>query len=81
MTVPHRHPHAEEVFLVVQGEALFRTGEDERTVGPGNVLMARRGTRHAIGAVGSDPLVLLISMTPNVDRPDETVEEESSALP
>lgn len=75
-TVPHHHPRAEEVFLVVEGLAVFTIGgEAERIVGPGQLVLAGRGERHAIRVPddGGD-LVLLAAVAPNQDLPDETVE-------
>ena len=75
-TVPHRHPRADEIFLVVEGRARFAIGDEpERSVGPGELAFARRGERHAIRVPGDGPgLVLLAAVAPNEDLPDETVE-------
>ncbi len=74
-TVPHVHPAAEEIFLVIGGRALFTIGDEpEREVGPGAFMFARRGIRHAIRVPDGEPLLLLASVAPNEDRPDETVE-------
>jgi quercetin dioxygenase-like cupin family protein len=73
---PHWHPHADEVFHVLQGEATFRfAGEaGERHAPAGTLLLARRGVEHTIAVTGAGPLVLLCSITPNENVPDETVE-------
>jgi quercetin dioxygenase-like cupin family protein len=75
----HKHPRADEVFHVLRGQAVFRFAGDPapRTVGPGTLLLARRGVPHAIGATGPEPLVLMVSVTPNEDAADETVEVAS----
>ena len=75
-TVPHVHPHAEEVFLVLQGRAAFSIGnEPERDVGPGQFMLAERGERHGIRVpLDGEPLVLLAAVVPNEDAPDETIE-------
>jgi quercetin dioxygenase-like cupin family protein len=74
-TVPHRHPHAEETFEVVRGQAAFRMGDEpERIVGPGAFVLAARGVPHAIRVPDGEPLLLLAAVAPNEDRPDETVE-------
>jgi quercetin dioxygenase-like cupin family protein len=74
-TVPHIHPRAEEVFHVLEGRAAFRIGnEEERIVGPGTVLLAPRGTQHAIRVVGDTFLLMLIAVAPNDDTDDETIE-------
>ena len=74
-TVPHRHPGAEEIFRVVRGRALFTIGDEaERAVGPGDFMFARCGVRHSIRVPDGEPLLLLASVAPNEDRPDETIE-------
>jgi quercetin dioxygenase-like cupin family protein len=72
----HKHPHAEEVFHVLDGQAVFRFGEDEteHSAGPGTVLLARRGVVHVVSVPGPGSLFMLVSVTPNADVPDETVE-------
>ncbi len=75
-TVPHLHPRAEETFFVLRGRAHFRFGgeDQDRVVGPGTLLIAPRGQLHAIGVPGPEPLLLLASVAPNEDAPDETIE-------
>jgi mannose-6-phosphate isomerase-like protein (cupin superfamily) len=75
-TVPHHHPWAEEVFLVLRGRAAMTIDpEPEREFGPGTFLLAKRGVRHAIRVPdGGEPLLLLAAVGPNEDRRDETIE-------
>jgi len=74
-TVPHVHPAAEEIFMVLRGRALFTIGsEAERPVAPGEFMFAPRGVRHAIRVPDGPPLTLLASVAPNDDAPDETIE-------
>jgi mannose-6-phosphate isomerase-like protein (cupin superfamily) len=47
----HQHPYA-EVFLVQDGEARFRTSDEERTVGAGELVVVPPGTPH--GFVSGD---------------------------
>jgi quercetin dioxygenase-like cupin family protein len=73
---PHWHPRADEVFHVLDGRAVFRLGGSggEVVAGPGTVLHARPGEAHEIAVPGPGALLLLVSVTPNEDAPDETVE-------
>lgn len=75
-TVAHHHPGADEIFLVVDGHAEFTIGDEPaRTLGPGELALARRGERHAIRVpAGGSELVLLAAVAPNEDLPDEAVE-------
>lgn len=73
--IEHHHPRAEEIFLVIRGRAVFAIGDEPaQDVGPGRLMFAPRGVRHAIRVSGEEPLTLLASVAPNEDAPDETVE-------
>jgi quercetin dioxygenase-like cupin family protein len=80
VSVPHFHPRAEETFYVLRGRALFRFGGEDadRDAGPGTVLLAPRGVMHTIGVPGSEPLLMLASVSPNEDAADETVEDPAA---
>jgi quercetin dioxygenase-like cupin family protein len=75
-TVPHRHPHAAEIFIPLEGKAIFAIGnEPERAAGPGQLVLAERGVLHAIRVpADGGSLTLLAAVAPNEDMPDETVE-------
>ena len=75
-TVPHRHPHADEIFQVIGGRARFAIGgADEVEAGPGDFLHAGVGVRHEIRVPDDGgPLTLLAAVAPNEDRADETIE-------
>lgn len=74
-TIPHFHPAAEEIFLVISGRARFTIGDKpEREAGPGELMLAKRGELHAIRVPYGEPLLLLAAVAPNADRPDETIE-------
>lgn len=77
VTVPHVHPAAEETFQVLRGEARFRFGNEDtdRVASVGTVLHAPRGVWHTIGVPGPESLLLLASIAPNEDVPDETIED------
>ncbi len=82
-TVPHVHPHAEEIFLILDGRAVFRFGDEpEMEAGQGAFLFAPRGVLHAIRVPrGGGDLTLLASVAPNEDRPDETIEHQGTDSP
>jgi len=74
-TVSHVHPAAEEIFMVLHGRALFTIGsETERSVEPGELILAPRGVLHAIRVPDGPPLTLLAAVAPNQDISDETIE-------
>jgi quercetin dioxygenase-like cupin family protein len=75
-TVPHRHPHASETFLVLEGRLAARIGDEpEVVVGPGTLLLARRNKIHALRVEGEERLLLIASVSPNLDLADETIDE------
>lgn len=43
----HVHENEDELFLVLEGEHVFRVGEEEHAAGPGAVVFAPRGVPHA----------------------------------
>ncbi len=59
VTPPHRHPH-EQMTLVVSGRARFVVGDQERVVGPGEVLLFPGGFWH--GATMLEDEVVLIDI-------------------
>jgi mannose-6-phosphate isomerase-like protein (cupin superfamily) len=51
----HQHPY-EEVFVVHEGEATFRMGDEERVVRGGEVVVVPPDTPHAFTNTGNGPL-------------------------
>jgi mannose-6-phosphate isomerase-like protein (cupin superfamily) len=51
----HRHPY-DEVFIVQQGRGLFRAGDEEVELGPGEILVVPAGTPHSFSNPGTEPL-------------------------
>jgi quercetin dioxygenase-like cupin family protein len=71
----HVHPHALEAFQVIRGRARFAIGDHpEHEVGVGGIAVAHPGVPHAIRVPTDASLVLLATVSPNEDRPDEQVE-------
>lgn len=56
----HDHPHTEEIYFVLEGEAEMRLGEDWRRIGPGDLVVTPLNTRHAIVNVGETDLEFLV---------------------
>jgi mannose-6-phosphate isomerase-like protein (cupin superfamily) len=72
----HRHPHADELFQVISGSCGITIGDGpEITAVPGMVLLAEQGVRHQVSVPGPGPVVLLCTVAPNEDRPDEQVND------
>ncbi len=74
---PHRHPQADEAMLVVEGRGTFTVGSEPSFVaGPESLVYVPRGVVHRIQVTGPEPLAWLSIVAPNLDAPDEAVEEE-----
>jgi mannose-6-phosphate isomerase-like protein (cupin superfamily) len=43
----HVHRNEDELFYVLEGEHIFRVGEEEHRVGPGGLVFAPRGVPHS----------------------------------
>ena len=43
----HMHRDEDELFYVLEGEHVFRVGDEEHRVGPGGMVFAPRGVPHA----------------------------------
>ena len=43
----HVHRDEDELFYVLEGEHVFRVGDDEHTLGPGGCVFAPRGVPHS----------------------------------
>ena len=75
-TIPHRHPHASELFTVQSGRLGYRLDDAaEIEAGGGSFLVARPGELHGLRVIGDEPLVLLAMVGPNEDRPDEAIDD------
>jgi quercetin dioxygenase-like cupin family protein len=63
-TPEHVHPEAEETWEVLEGSAAFRIGGEERTAGPGEVVVAPAGVAHVAWNAGEDPARVRITLRP-----------------
>lgn len=54
-------PHTEdEVYIVMSGAARFRAANEDRAVGPGDVLYVRRAVDHRFHSISQDLQVLVV---------------------
>jgi len=51
----HIHPNHEEVILIMEGSVEGVLGEEVRTLGPGDVLVAPAGVKHSVINKSSQP--------------------------
>jgi len=51
----HRHPY-EEIFILLDGEATFRVGDEELRIAAGEIVIVPGGVPHAFTNSGDGPL-------------------------
>ena len=74
---PHAHPETDELFLVLTGELTIRLDDGEVTLGPGQLYVVPRGTRHQpVSPAGAEVLLVEPSATVNTgDAPSHLTAE------
>jgi quercetin dioxygenase-like cupin family protein len=60
----HAHKDQTRFYLVLEGNGLFRVGDQEGNYGPGTVIWIPAGNMHHIQNQGNQPLVLLVGIAP-----------------
>ena len=60
----HRHAVGDKIYYVLSGRGRIRVGNEERDVGPGDLVCAPAGDEHAVRNPGPEQLALLVVMAP-----------------
>jgi len=63
-TEAHSHPNTEELYYLLQGEALMAVEQEQRRVGAGDAIVIPPGRRHQIRNTGTTDLVFLCCCVP-----------------
>jgi quercetin dioxygenase-like cupin family protein len=61
---PHAHEGCDKVYLVTQGRARVRVGDEERTLGAGEAAIAESGELHGLHNDSGERAVVLVLMAP-----------------
>lgn len=64
MAEAHIHDEMEQVFIILEGEALFRIGDEEHRVGDDAIVFIPAKQVHQVTSVGDKTLKILIFMAP-----------------
>jgi len=64
MAETHVHEEMEQAFIILEGEGLFKIGDQEHRLGKGNIIFVPVKHPHQISSVGDTTLKLLIFMAP-----------------
>ncbi|HLI25427.1 MAG TPA: cupin domain-containing protein [Chloroflexota bacterium] len=59
---PHAHEGADKLYVVLEGRALVRVGEEERELRPQQAALAPSGQAHGVRNPGPERLTLLVFM-------------------
>ena len=60
----HAHEGSDKVYMVLEGRATVRVGDEEQDLGPNQAAMAPSGAAHGVRNPGPERLVLLVFMAP-----------------
>jgi quercetin dioxygenase-like cupin family protein len=66
----HSHPEAEQVMWVVDGDLRMTVGDEERELGPGDVVVVNRGVEHELVSAGGVTFVEAMAPVPRDHVPD-----------
>ena len=68
----HSHELEDHIVYVVRGKAKARLGDEQREVGPGDLIAIPKRVPHSFDQVGSEAFVVLVSSTPGWDPLKDT---------
>lgn len=61
---PHSHAESEKIYFVLEGTGTFLVGEEERTLDPGTIVHAPKGSPHGVRNESNQVLRVLVMMAP-----------------
>ena len=61
----HAHERSDKVYLVLEGSARIRVGDEQCTLGPGEAVRAAPGEVHGVTNDSAGNLVLVVLMAPS----------------
>lgn len=62
----HSHDLGHEVFLILQGRAVFEIDGEEAELGPGQMCVALADQSHKVRVVSDEPMIMYLSVTPHI---------------
>jgi quercetin dioxygenase-like cupin family protein len=77
----HTHDLGHEIFLILQGQAEFTIEGETAVLGPGQVCFARAHEWHEVRALGDEPMIMYLSVTPHVEPTHTSWEGHERKLP
>ena len=64
----HTHSGADKVYFVLEGTGRFHIGDNERDLGPDEIVIAPADVEHGVRNESQGPLVLQVFMAPNTNK-------------
>ena len=64
----HAHSGADKIYVMIEGTGRFRIGDDERELGPDQIVLAPADVEHGVRNESQARLVLLVFMAPNPNK-------------
>jgi mannose-6-phosphate isomerase-like protein (cupin superfamily) len=68
----HTHEMEDHIVYVVRGKAKARLGDEQREVGPGDLIAIPKRVPHSFDQAGSEAFVILVNATPGWDPLTDT---------
>jgi quercetin dioxygenase-like cupin family protein len=65
---PHHHKLSHEVFYVLDGQLLFRLGDNLTTIGKGGLVVVPPGLPHVFGAAAGETADVFVVLSPGIER-------------
>jgi mannose-6-phosphate isomerase-like protein (cupin superfamily) len=64
----HSHAGADKIYFVIEGTGRFNIGDDERDLGPDQIVLAPADVEHGVRNESQARLVMLVFMAPNPNK-------------
>lgn len=74
-TQGHHHVRSEEIYYILDGDAIMQVGEEKREVGPGDAIAIPPGAYHQITNIGNTVLRFLCCCAPCYEHDDTVLHE------
>ena len=78
---PHSHDLGHEVFIVMQGRAIFEIDGEAAELGPGQMCVALADQLHGIRVTSDEPMIMYLSVTPHILPTHTSWSEDGRKLP
>jgi len=62
----HSHDLGQEIFLILSGRCEFTIDGETEELGPGQMCVALVDQKHSVRALGDEPMIMYLSVTPHV---------------